>query len=744
MKNIILKGAKEHNLKNIDLKIPKNQFVVFTGISGSGKSSIVFDIIFSEAQRQYLDSLSSYARMSMPKFSKAEIEQIEGLSPAILINQDQLARNPRSTVGTVTEVYTYLRLLFSRLGQPILDSGDFSFNTPSGACPNCNGTGKELVLNFNRLIDKSKSLNEGAIEHRTWKVGGRLFNIIKATDLFDMNKPLYQFTEEEKNILLYSKSQQFNNDAVGFIQKFSFEGIVTRIINRHSDGRGLMGVSYDSKFFMQSDCLECRGSRINEKARSVTYDNKTIVDLVTMEIYDLLDYIKQIEDPLAIEIKEYIVHKLEMLINIGVGYLSLSRSVASLSNGESQRIKLGKQLGNSLTDMIYILDEPTAGLHARDKSFIIQALENLVKKENSVIVVEHDKDVITCADYVIDVGPGAGVNGGEVTFEGSYKNLLESNSLTGEYMSNRKNVECKEKLRHPQKFISFVANHNNLKNLHVNIPEKVLTCITGVSGSGKSSIIDVLLNKYDDIVVINQSPIGSSPRSNSATYTKVFDDIRKLFAEVSGQSPSKFAFNSEGACHQCKGLGYENINMHFLGNIKKVCEVCNGQRYSDEILNYKYKDKNISDVLNMTISEAKNFFDNKNINNKLNTLSSVGLDYLLLGQSLDSLSGGEAQRVKLASGLSKKGETYVLDEPTRGLHMSDVNQLLSLINKLVNAGNTIIVVEHNLDFIKNADWVIDLGPEGGKSGGNIIAEGCPEKIVENKYSYTGKYLEKFI
>ncbi|MCT4688866.1 excinuclease ABC subunit UvrA [Vallitalea sp.] len=742
MDNIILKGANKHNLKNISLEIPKNQLVVFTGISGSGKSSIVYDILFSEAQRQYLDSLSTYARTSLPKFSKVNVEQLEGLSPAIVINQQQLARNPRSTVGTVTEIYNYIRLLFSRLGQPIIDSGDFSFNTPSGACPTCKGTGEELVLDYNKLIDTNKSLNEGAIKHRTWKVDGRLFNIIKATQLFDMDKPLHDFTEKEITTLLYSKAQQFNNNAVGFIQNFSFEGIVTRIINRHSDGRGLVGVSYDSKFFMPSVCKECKGSRINAKARSVTYKGKTIVDLVTMEIYELLEFVKEISDSIAYEIKEYIINKLEILIKIGVGYLSLSRSVATLSNGESQRLKLGKQLGNSLTNLMYILDEPTAGLHARDKEFVIQAMKELVKKHNTVIVVEHDKQVISDADYIIDIGPGAGVNGGKVVYQGNYKGLIENKSITGNYMSNRKVITRKDSLRTPQDYFHFVANNNNLRDVSIKIPKKVLTCITGVSGSGKSSLIGVLLNKYEDIVVIDQSPIGSSPRSNSATYTKAFDDIRKLFAEVSGLSPSKFAFNSKGACQQCKGLGYEIVNMHFLGNIKKVCETCNGQRYSDEVLTYKYRNKSISDVLNMTIEEAENFFDVISIKNKLNILSSVGLDYLLLGQSLDSLSGGEAQRLKLASGLSKKGKTYVLDEPTRGLHMADIAQLLVLINDLVNAGNTIIVVEHNLDFIKNADWIIDLGPEGGKNGGRIIAEGFPEDIIKNNNSYTGRYLKK--
>ncbi|WOO36832.1 excinuclease ABC subunit UvrA [Anaerocolumna sp. AGMB13020] len=744
MGKIRIKNAKEHNLKNVSIDIPKNKLVVFTGVSGSGKSTIVYDIVFSEAQRQYMDSLSTYARMSMPKFSKPDVEDIEGLSPAIVINQDPLAKNPRSTVGTVTEVYTYLRLLYSRMGQPVLSAGDFSFNTPSGACQNCKGTGEELVINANRLLDRTKSLNEGAIRHRTWKVGGRLWNIINAAQLFDMNKPLKDFTEEELDTLLYSEAKQYYNNTLGFVQNFSYEGIITRIMKRHNDSRGLEAVSYDGAFFLPGVCHECKGARVNERAREVRYNGKSIVDLVTMEIQELLPYMKTISDPVAQEITGYIIRILELLVDIGVGYLSLSRSVATLSNGESQRVKLGRQLGNSLTDLIYILDEPTAGLHAKDKEHISKALKELAKKPNSVLVVEHDKSVISCADHIIDIGPKAGVQGGSIVFEGSYEELLCSDSLTGQYASGRKRIAENTKQRKSDRYLEVLANHNNLKNVTVKIPKDILTCITGVSGSGKSSLIEVILDQFEDIIVIDQSPIGSSPRSNPATYTKAFDDIRKVFADATGESTSKFAFNSTGACEKCKGLGYEVINMHFLGDVRKVCDECGGKRYSEEILAYKYKGKNISDVLNMTIQEAEEFFVHPPIKMKLNLLSSVGLGYLLLGQSLDTLSGGEAQRVKLASGLSRKSQIYVLDEPTRGLHMSDIDQLLSLLNKLVDNGNTIIVVEHNLDIIKNADWIIDLGPEGGKSGGEIVAEGPLDKIINSHRSYTGKYLKEYL
>lgn len=741
MEKIRIVNANEHNLKNVTLEIPKNRLVAFTGVSGSGKSTIVYDVIFCEAQREYLESLSTYARMSMPRFSKPNVEEISGLSPAIVINQEPLARNPRSTVGTVTEVYTYLRLLYSRFGLPILNAGDFSFNTPSGACQRCNGTGEELGINLNRLLDQNKSLNEGAICHRTWKVGGRLWNIIKASNLFDMDKKIGDYTDEELDTLLYSDARQYFNNALGFVQNFSYEGIISRIMKRHNDGRGLEGVSYDANFFIPTVCKECRGARVNEKARSVMFHGKSIVDLTTMEIQDLLPYIKSIQEPSAQDIIGYIIKILKFLVDIGVGYLTLSRSVATLSNGESQRIKLARQLGNSLTDLIYILDEPTAGLHAKDKEHIVHALKKLAQKPNTVLVVEHDNNVIKNADYVIDIGPGAGMQGGKVVFEGTYQDLIKSNSLTGQYFSKRKKIARKELPKEGIEFMNFFANRNNLKDINVKIPKNVLTCITGVSGSGKSSLIEAFLERFDDVIVVDQSPIGSTPRSNPATYTKAFDDIRKEFAESSGESPSLFAFNSAGACEKCKGLGYEMINMHFLGDVKRVCEDCRGKRYREAVLSYKYKNRNISEVLDMTISEAEEFFNNVNIREKLNLLSSVGLGYLFLGQSLDTLSGGEAQRVKLASGLSKKGQVYVLDEPTRGLHMADVAQLLSLINRLVKRGNTIIVVEHNLELIKNADWIIDLGPEGGKNGGCIITEGTPETIMNCERSYTGKFLK---
>lgn len=740
MEYIKIKNATEHNLKKISLDIPKNKLVAFTGVSGSGKTTIAYDIVFAEAQREYLDSLNTYSRISMPKFSKAKVESIEGLSPAIMINQDQLAKNPRSTVGTVTEIYSYLRLLFSRFGYPILNASDFSFNTPSGACEKCKGTGEEIGLNLNKIIDFNKSLNEGAIKHRTWKVGGRLWNIISASNLFDMDKPVKCFSEEELNELLYSKAKTFSNDSQGFIQNFSYEGIVPRILKRHNDSRGLEGASYDAKFFTTCKCSVCEGSRVNGKARSVQYKGKSIVELSNMEIHELLLFFEKIDDVLSEEIVSFLIKNLRILVELGVGYLTLSRSVSTLSNGESQRIKLARQLGNSLSGLVYVLDEPTAGLHERDKKQIIKALKMLVQKGNTVLVVEHDKSVISNSDYIIDVGPKAGFQGGEIVYCGDYANLLRNDSLTGKFFSNRMRIMKSGGYRSWKNAFSVFADKNNLKNLSVKIPRNIMTCITGVSGSGKSSLIDVFVEQVSNVMVIDQSPVGTSPRSNPATYTKAFDEIRKVFAQNVGLSPSQFAFNSEGACEKCKGLGYETINMHFLGDVRKICDECKGKRYKEEILQYKYKGKTIADVLNMTVDEAKIFFDNREIIKRLELLSNVGLGYLQLGQSMDTLSGGEVQRVKLASGLSKSGEIYVLDEPTRGLHIADVDMLINVMNKLVNKGNTLVVVEHNLEIIKNADWIIDLGPEGGEKGGYIVAEGTPEDIVKCEKSFTGKYL----
>lgn len=737
--------AREHNLKNIDVSIPRNQLVVITGVSGSGKSTLAFDVIFAEAQREYLESLSTYSRQTLPKFTRANVDAVEGLSPCLVIDQRPLARNPRSTVGTVTEVYTFLRLLFSRLGKPTLNAGDFSFNTPSGACEVCGGLGLEFVPDLDKLIDWDKSLAEGAILHRNWEVGSRNWNIINALGIFDMNKPLNKFSQEELETLLNSEPRAFQNRSPGYIQNFTFEGIISRIMRGRKDSRGLEGNSYSDQFFSLQTCRECKGARVNSRARAVRLNGYSIVDLSTIEITKLLAFVRDLKGAVAEAAAPYMIKVLERLVDLGLGYLTLSRSVDTLSGGESQKVKLSRQIGNSLTELIYILDEPTVGLHPRDVEGIVRILRQLVQKPNTVITVEHDLSVMRNADYIIDLGPGPGIHGGKVIATGSPPELMISESITGRYLSYKAIIPIKENRRWSDDHLVVKnARLHNLKNLNVKFVRYAFNCLTGVSGSGKSSLIEVLLKQYPKTNVVDQTPVGSNPNSIPATYVDAFGRIRQLFSKATGKSDSMFSFNSKGACPNCNGLGYEKTDLHFLGEIRQICSVCQGRRYSDDVLECKYKGKNIADVLEMTITEALAFFDDSFIKNKLQVLHDVGLGYLRLGQPLDTLSGGEAQRVKMASHLSNKGNVYVLDEPTRGLHPSDINRLLMVLEKLVERGNTVIVVEHDLDVIKNADWVIDLGPESGDRGGEIVAEGPPEVIARSPVSHTGRYLAEML
>ena len=741
--NIDIIGANEHNLKNITVSIPRNKLVVVTGVSGSGKSTLAFDIIFNEAQRDYLQSVSTYARKSLPTFNRANVDSIEGLSPCIVINQKPLARNPRSTVGTVTEVYTFLRLLYSRLGQSGLSAGDFSFNRPSGECQACFGLGEEYFPDPDRLFDWEKSIDDGAILHGLWSVGQRNWNIVKKIGLFDSSKKLKDFTKDELNTLLYSEPVQYQNKETGYVQSWAFEGVVYRLRKRLSDARGQAGSAADKKFLSIRTCNECGGSRVNERARAVIVNGRSIAEIVTMELWELLSFIGTIKGQIADSIAPYITKVLSYLVETGLGYLTLNRSVATLSAGESQRVKLARQLGNALTRLIYVLDEPTSGLHARDIENLIKVLDQLVIKPNSVIVVEHDETVMRHADHIVDIGPDAGVNGGQIVFQGTPQEIINSGSMTGRYLSGKSTIQIETKRKPADEYLELVnANRHNLINFNVRIPFNVITCITGVSGSGKSTLVEILLKEYPKISVVDQHPVGKTSRSIPATYAGAFDLIRDLFASETGQNVSLFTFNGEGACPDCGGHGYHSIDMHFLGSIPQLCETCQGKRYKSDTLSFRYKGKNIADVLNMTVIEALAFFNDKGIQKKLKMLSDVGLGYLGLGQPLDTLSGGEAQRVKIAKHLAKKKKIYVLDEPTRGLHSADIAILLELFTGLVNKKNTVIVIEHNLDIIKNADWVIDLGPEGGKNGGKIIAEGPPESIAQTKESHTGKYLKK--
>ncbi len=737
-------GAREHNLKNVNLRIPKNQLVCFTGVSGSGKSSLLFDTVYAEAQRQLIETFSSFARRRLPKINRPDVDEIRNITTTITIDQRKLGNNPRSTVGTATELYTYLRLLFSRCGEPVTyDSRFFGFNNPYGMCPVCKGLGRAIDVNLDVIIDSTKSLNQGALIHPHFKKESWYFRIIKSSGLFPMDTPLQDWSEEDLNLLLYSERRKLDN--IDSLVNYSYEGIVTLLKRRTLEAEETPEyLERNGKLYVFKPCQNCGGSRINEKARGVTLNGKTIPELVEMELTQLYEYLQDVEGEIAEPIVNRMMPILRNLVDIGVGYLNLNRGVGTLSGGESQRVKMARQLGCDLTDLTYVFDEPSIGLHQKDISKLIDILEKLKEKGNSLFVVEHDPAVIRSADYVVDIGPEAGRLGGEVVFTGTYDELLHSNSVTGRMLQEKTGYNHTR--REPKSYLRVEhATVHNLKDVSVDIPENIFVCVTGVAGSGKSSLImDVFGQEHPDAVVIDQSRVAQSSRSNPATYTKVFDDIRKLFSKETGQPAKVFSFNSAGACPKCKGSGKLRIDMHFLETVTITCDECEGKRYKTETLEHIYNGKNISQVLDMTIEEAISFFKDKRILRKLHILDSVGLGYLTLGQPLSTLSGGEAQRIKLARELRKKGNLYILDEPTTGLHMADIEKLLYVIDRLVESGNTVIVIEHNLDVIKNSDWVIDMGPEGGNMGGEIIALGTPEEIAENPDSITGQYLRAIL
>ncbi len=744
--NIIIRNATTHNLKNISLEIPKSKVVVFTGVSGSGKSSLVFDTLYTEAQRQLIETFSSFARRRLPKLSRPPVEEINNISTAIVIDQNRMGRNLRSTVGTATELYTYLRMLFSRCGEPFTGwSYVFSFNHPEGMCPACKGLGKRIMVNTGLMLDREKSIREGAITHPDYRVEGWNWREITAIDLFDVDRPLKDFSNEEMEKLLYAENLPIvKKHGTGTYSK-NFEGIA-RKLERLYIGKGedeLPEVRKDaySRYFEYSDCSDCHGIRINEKARAVKISGTTIPELVTMELTDLDAWLSELDieiaRPMVIKMRRVLGH----LIDTGVGYLSLNRSVSTLSGGESQRVKMARQLDCDLVDMMYILDEPSVGLHPRDNAMLINMLRKLRDKGNSVLVVEHDPDIIRSADWLIDIGPEAGKNGGHVLFSGCYEDLLRSGTLTSRYLSVKTSALSYDRKKPVEFYPIRNATVHNLKNLSVDIPKGVFTCITGVAGSGKSSLIhEVFVKQHPDAIVVDQSSIGKSSRSNPATYIGIFDLIRKEIALATGSDASLFSFNSRGACPKCKGMGYLSIEMSFMDDVKMTCDECSGQRYRDEVLEIKYHQKNIFEILNLTIREAADFFNDREIRHRLTVLADVGLDYLEIGQSLSSLSGGECQRIKLASELHKKGKIYIMDEPTTGLHMADTEKLMGIIRKLVNQNNSVIVIEHNLDVIRQADWIIDLGPGGGRNGGQLLAAGTPEEVAAEERSVTGRYL----
>lgn len=935
---IIVKGAKVHNLKNVSLEIPRDKFIVFTGLSGSGKSSLAFDTIYAEGQRRYVESLSSYARQFLGQMDKPDVESIEGLSPAISIDQKTTSRNPRSTVGTVTEIYDYLRLLYARVGVPhcpkcgkeitqqsvdqivdqimelkerskimilapiirgrkgthekvlenikkqgfvraridgeiydltedqikleknikhnieavvdriivkdgiegrltdsietslkmaeglvlvnIIGEEDrlysehfacadcgisidelaprmFSFNSPFGKCERCDGLGTLMEIDEDLIVpNKDLSIRGGAIS--TWgdsrmKEESWTYCVLKALMEkynFDLDTPYKDLPKKVQEVLMYGEPEKlkvtYTKENVTAVYNHSFEGEINNLRRRYMETNSDTMKAEIEKYMSDNPCPKCKGARLKPEALAVTVGGKNIFEFTSMAIREELDFINSIDFSekdkiISSQIIKEIQSRLSFLINVGLDYLDLARKAGTLSGGEAQRIRLATQIGSQLMGVLYILDEPSIGLHQRDNDRLISTLKQLRDVGNTLIVVEHDEDTMREADYIVDIGPGAGEHGGEIVAKGTLDEIMSNeNSLTGKYLTGAKKVELPEKRRKGNgNFITVKgAKENNLKNVTTKFPLGTLTMVTGVSGSGKSTLVNEILYKglnkivnkakdlpgkfkeitgyenIDKIIDIDQSPIGRTPRSNPATYTGTFDIIRELFsqtqeAKMRGYKPGRFSFNVKGGrCEACSGDGIIKIEMQFLSDVYVPCEVCKGKRYNRETLEVKYKGKNIADVLNMTVEEALEFFENiPRIKNKLQTLMDVGLGYIRLGQPSTQLSGGEAQRIKLAYELSKRstGKTlYILDEPTTGLHIHDVNRLVKILQRLVDGGNTVIVIEHNLDMIKCADYIVDLGPEGGDKGGTIIATGTPEKIAETKESYTGKYLKKYL
>lgn len=740
---IVLKGCKENNLKDVSLKIPKRKITIFTGVSGSGKSSIVFETVAKEAQRQLNETFSAFIRNFLPKYGEAKADHIENLSTPIIIDQSRLGGNSRSTLGTITDINSYLRALYSRFGSTYIGKANmFSFNDINGMCPECEGLGKKLVPNMDEILDMNKSLNEGAILLSGFGVGSWHWKIFAQSGYFDNDKKIKDYTKEELEKFLYGESHKIQIDETG-TTNITYEGLMNKFNRLYLGKQGDTSEATKkklSKLLIEDKCPLCQGRRLHQRVYDCLINGYNITDLTSMQIDELVKVIKEINEPEAEPLIKGIVEKLNNIIDIGLGYLTLDRETSTLSGGESQRIKMVKYLNSNLIDLMYIFDEPSVGLHPRDVHKLNDLLIKLRDKGNTVIVVEHDPDVIKIADYIIDVGPRAGRYGGEIVYEGSYENLLTSGTLTGNALN--KALTIKEKVREHKGYLEVVnGNRNNLKNVSVTIPKGILTLVTGVAGSGKSTLIKYeFLKQNKDAVLIDQSPVSANSRSSLATYSGIMDNIRKAFSKVNNVNVSLFSSNSEGACENCNGTGVIETNLAFMENIKSTCDVCEGKKFKKEVLDYRFQGKNVIEVLEMSVTEAIEFFDIKSIKTKLQSIEDMGIGYLTLGQTLDTLSGGECQRLKLASELHNKSSIYILDEPTTGLHMSDIEKFVNIIEGIVDSGNTVIIIEHNIDVIKRADWIIDMGPEGGTRGGEIIFEGTPKELCNCKESLTAKYI----
>lgn len=772
---IKVRGARENNLREVDVDIPKRRLTVFTGVSGSGKSSLVFDTIAAESQRMINETYPAFVQGFMPNLPRPNVDSLEGLTTAIIVDQEPMGANIRSTVGTATDALTLLRVLFSRLGKPYIGPQQaFSFNVPTrvasgametqqgrgkktvvrkqvylgGMCAKCEGRGEVSEFDLTELYDESLSLNEGALKVPGYSMDGWYGRIFQGCGYFDPNKPISKFTKRELDDLLYKEPTKIKVDGINL----TYEGVIPKIqksmLSKDRDAMQPHIRKFVDRVVKFGVCPDCKGTRLNGSALSSKIKGKTIADVTRLEIGDLAEWVRGIKDKSVEPLVKGLLHMLDSFVTIGLGYLSLDRPAGTLSGGEAQRTRMIRHLGSSLTDVSYVFDEPTIGLHPHDIRRMNELLLQLRDKGNTVLVVEHKPEVVEIADHIVDIGPGAGVHGGEVVFEGTIAGLRKSKTVTGRHLDDRAGL--KDEVRDSRGSLKVSrANTNNLKNVSVDIPLGVLCVLTGVAGSGKSSLINGSVAPLDDVVVIDQSPVGTSRRSNSATYTGLLDHIRKVFAKVNGVKPALFSSNSEGACENCKGAGLIFTELGFMETVSSVCEECEGKRYKASVLQYKLDGRNVSEVLDLSVEEALAFFSANELLTKpaldiIQRLVDVGLGYISLGQSLSTLSGGERQRLKLAAQMGAKGGVLVLDEPTTGLHLADVDRLLMLLDKLVDSGKSVIVIEHHQAVMAHADWIIDMGPGAGSNGGTVVFEGTPAELVKSKKTLTGNYLAEYV
>ncbi|GAA2358159.1 excinuclease ABC subunit UvrA [Nonomuraea africana] len=741
---IEVRGARENNLRGVSLDLPKRRLTVFTGVSGSGKSSLVFDTIAADSRRLINETYTAFLQGFMPSLSRPDVDALRNLSAAIIVDQERMGVNARSTVGTATDAHTMLRIMFSRIGSPYVGPAfAFSFNRAEGMCLTCEGLGKVSDIDVDQLVDRELSLNDGAIKVPGFGVDTWYWQLMAHSGLFDPDAKLKDYTPEQWEDFLHKPATKIKIGSTNL----TYEGLVTKVrrlyLAKDRESMQTQARAFADRAVKLTGCPACGGSRLNEAARSSLINGLNIAQCSAMQINDLATFVRSIDDPSVGPMLETLSDTLDSLVEIGLGYLSLDRESSTLSGGEAQRVRMVRHLGSSLTDVTYVFDEPTAGLHPHDIQRMNDLLRRLRDKGNTVLVVEHKPETITIADHVVDLGPGAGAAGGSICYTGDLDGLRKSDTLTGRYLDHR--VTLRDKVRQPTGLLPITgATLHNLRDVSVDIPLGVLTVVTGVAGSGKSSLIHGYVAGRDGVVVADQSAIRGSRRSNPATYTGVLDPIRAAFAKANGVKPGLFSANSEGACPTCKGIGLIYTDLAMMAEVASVCEKCEGKRFTPEVLTYLLRGRNISEVLGMSVAEAREFFPTGQARTILDRLAAVGLGYIALGQPLTTLSGGERQRLKLAIHMAKNGTTYVLDEPTTGLHLADVDQLLALLDRLVDDGNTVIVIEHHQAVMAHADWIIDLGPGAGHDGGRVVFSGPPEDLVENGDSLTARHLRAYV